>query len=145
ILPHCACAARCVGPGSEDDWPHDLVASYRTIPQIPERILVDEQRMLPRSAYLQWVRSLADVLAAAPQESPLSLLEKAAQSLQLPPARLTAAWLDRLEERALDEAERFEAYLDAESPQPKGLRWVAELAALTSEQVSEQPHTSRSL
>lgn len=138
ILPHCACAARCTRPGTADDWDHDLVASYTTVPMVPPTVAVDEHRSLPRSAYLPWVRALADVLAAEPPESPRALLDQAARSLGLPPARITEAWLEQLEERALDEADRLETYQPSTAPQPLGLRWVAELAALALERTLDE-------
>lgn len=128
ILPHCACALRCTRPGTLEDWPHDLVTSFHTVPQIPEEIAVDAQRGLPRAAYLSWVRALADVLAAS-QGSSLGVLEEAARSLRLPPIDMPSEWLELLEERALDEADRLQTYLAPSSPAIVGLRWVAELAA----------------
>lgn len=130
ILPQCACAVRCTQPGNAEDWPHDLVTSFHTVPQVPEEIVVDAQRLLPRSAYLSWVRALADVLATPTEEpSVLRVLDDAAQSLRLPAVDIPHEWLELLEERALDEADRLQSYLPATNPQVSGLRWVAELAS----------------
>jgi len=128
-LPQCACAARCIRPSTPEDWSHEALTELQTIPEVPELVAVDERRMLPRSAYLQWVRALADVVLTPGEGNPSQHLHRAAESLGLSLAPLSVPWLERLEERALDEADRLEVHLAPTSPQPRGLRWTAELAS----------------
>ncbi|HWL85190.1 MAG TPA: hypothetical protein VNO21_05280, partial [Polyangiaceae bacterium] len=135
ILPQCACAARTVrraGPQtSAGEWPADPLQGLTTVPQIPERVAVDEGRSIPRAAYLKWARALADVLAT-PGVDPARVLGSAAESLGISDAALTGPWLETLKTRMLSEAERLETYLDPAGPQPKATRWVSDVAAVLS-------------
>lgn len=128
VLPQCACAARTTQRVSGGDWPSSPLDGLTSISMVPEIVVVDAARALPRDAYLTWVRTLADLLIETSPASPVPRLDEALRTLGGPTSELSSPWLKALV-RAMDaESIRLRTFMVPQSPLVQGVEWVADVA-----------------
>ena len=145
LRPECACLARHAVEGSllSDDpqsWAN-LRARFLRVWEVPDRIVVEQDRSLPRAEYVDWMRS--SIAGLTTSFAPLDALREAGARIGVELLAPDDAWLARVQSNLARERREGDVELHGASPLRASIAWAQEVLAALRGGADPEPAWSR--